>query len=358
MSNEITTTPQANDNVVVQMAAAHGFTEAEYAETLIQTIFPQRKATKQEVWAICIVANEYKLNPLTREIYAFPGKNGIIPIISADGWYTIMQRHPEFDGFKHEFIDDDKGNVVACRCIIYTKNRSHPIEVIEYVSENKRPTDPWNRQPRRMIRHRATIQAVRMGFGISAMDPEDAERIPDYESADSPVQRGRDAEASALEKARERARGKIEPKVEAKVVDITPEVEPEPVEPEPVEPEVVVEPKPEPKPVAPEPKKAAAPAKKARKAKAVKAQKDEFLTYLDDPAVDDSLISPNLPPEGEFYDEAFATMWKDDAEKLLVQLRAGAFRIPVTETAEAAPPEPEEGSAPSAAPAESVEFDL
>jgi hypothetical protein len=43
-------------------------------------------ATPEQFAAFLIVAKEYDLNPLTKEIYAFPGKGGgIVPIVSIDG---------------------------------------------------------------------------------------------------------------------------------------------------------------------------------------------------------------------------------------------------------------------------------
>ncbi|WP_032251724.1 recombinase RecT, partial [Escherichia coli] len=41
--------------------------------------------------ALLIVANQYGLNPWTKEIYAFPDKqNGIVPVVGVDGWSRII----------------------------------------------------------------------------------------------------------------------------------------------------------------------------------------------------------------------------------------------------------------------------
>ncbi|EYT19628.1 recT family protein [Acinetobacter sp. 1592897] len=45
---------------------------AELANTLVNTVF--KKATNDEFLSLLIVANQYKLNPFTKEIYAFPAK--------------------------------------------------------------------------------------------------------------------------------------------------------------------------------------------------------------------------------------------------------------------------------------------
>lgn len=348
MSQEVIA-PTKKANVVAELGALHGLTADEFAQTLVKTIFPNRQASREEMWALCIVAKEYGLNPLTRQVYAFPGKQGIVPIVSADGWYAIMNRQPNFDGIDHEFVDDEDGNVVACRATIYFKDRSRPLSCIEYVDENKRNTDPWRNQPRRMIRHRASIQAIRMAFGISAMDPEDAERIPEYHVADAAP--GDRADAKVEEDVVERARARARASVVAKAQEATGEdpVKQAQEQAEDVAAEPEAAPEPEVSTVQEEaPEKPKAAKKKAtRRSRASKAQIAEFQKYLDDDGVDDALVSPELPPDGEYFDEAFSKMWKDDAEALLKRLRAGEFRAqkaPVAVEAEGTPVEgPAEG---------------
>src|SRR5712671_2244197 len=49
--------------------------------------------TNEEMAALLVVANEYHLNPFTREIYAFRNKaGGITPIVGIDGWVRIVER--------------------------------------------------------------------------------------------------------------------------------------------------------------------------------------------------------------------------------------------------------------------------
>jgi len=143
--------------------------------TLMSTVF--KGAKDDEFVALVIVANEYQLNPLTKEIYAFPAKGGgIVPVISVDGWNTIMNRHPMFDGIEFNDIPDSEGNLLAIESIIYRKDRTRPIKVIEYLDECKRSTEPWKMMPARMLRHKALIQGARLAFGFSGIyDQDDAE---------------------------------------------------------------------------------------------------------------------------------------------------------------------------------------
>ncbi|HEY6019524.1 MAG TPA: phage recombination protein Bet, partial [Candidatus Paceibacterota bacterium] len=128
-----------------------------------------------QMTALLVVANQYGLNPFTKEIFAFPDKGGIVPVVGVDGWSRIMNNHPQFDGMDFKF-DEEAG---SCACIIHRKDRSHPISATEYLAECRRDNSPaWKSHPRRMLRHKAMIQAARLAFGFAGIyDQDEAERI-------------------------------------------------------------------------------------------------------------------------------------------------------------------------------------
>jgi phage recombination protein Bet len=147
---------------------------------VLQTVMPNKgsNVTNEQFVSFLAVANEYKLNPLTKEVYAFPAKGGgIQPIVSVDGWLKIINNHPQFDGM--EFQDSMEGTeLISVTCRIYRKDRSKPTEVTEYMAECKMGTDTWRKYPARMLRHKATIQAARYAFGLSGIiDPDEADRF-------------------------------------------------------------------------------------------------------------------------------------------------------------------------------------
>lgn len=145
--------------------------------TLQNTVFSGCR-TNEEFIALVLVANEYRLNPLLKEIYAFPSKGGgITPMVSVDGWIRMMNEHPEFDGIEFEYHNDENGDTEAIESIIYHKGRKHPIKTIEYMDECKGNTGPWTKSPRRMLRHRALIQGARIAFGFSGIVGEGDEVI-------------------------------------------------------------------------------------------------------------------------------------------------------------------------------------
>lgn len=145
---------------------------AELIDTLKATAF-KGQVSDAQMTALLVVANQYALNPWTKEIYAFPDKNnGIVPVVGVDGWSRIINSHPQFDGIEFEQQPD------SCTCIIYRKDRQRCIKVTEWMDECKRGTGPWQSHPRRMLRHKAMIQCARLAFGYGGIyDQDEAERI-------------------------------------------------------------------------------------------------------------------------------------------------------------------------------------
>lgn len=174
MSELATTTPQPRASALAVMAEKYHVEPSKLLDTLKNTVF--RGASNDELLALVVVSNEYGLNPLTKEIYAFPAKNGgIVPVVSIDGWIRMMNDHPQFDGIDYEFQHDEQGRLVSCTSIIYRKDRSHPTRVTEYLNECRRNTEPWKMESR-MLRHKATIQGARVAFGFSGITDEDEAR--------------------------------------------------------------------------------------------------------------------------------------------------------------------------------------
>ena len=123
---------------------------------------------------LCIVANQYGLNPFTNEIYAFQSrKTGkIVPIVGIDGWSRIINEHPQFDGLEVTVSPDGE----SATCTIWRKDRNRPITVTEYKRECYQTTsDVWKNFPLRMLRHKAIIQCARVAFGYTGLyDPDEA----------------------------------------------------------------------------------------------------------------------------------------------------------------------------------------
>ena len=163
-------------------------------ETLKATAF-KGQVSDAQMTALMVVANQYGLNPWTKEIYAFPDKNNsIVPVVGVDGWSRIINEHPQFDGL--DFEQDEE----SCTCIIYRKDRNHPIKVTEWMSECKRNAGPWLSHPKRMLRHKALIQGARLAFGYGGIyDQDEAERIVEVDTSTGEIVKPKAYEKPALE---------------------------------------------------------------------------------------------------------------------------------------------------------------
>lgn len=162
-------------SLIQAMASRYSIDPAKFIATLKATILP--KATDEEAQAFCMVAHEYGLNPFLKEIHAFPNKSGgITPVVGVDGWASLMNRRPEFDGIEFETQDTEDGKPHSVTARVYIKGRSRPVTVTEFYSECARGTDPWKTMPRRMLRHKALIQAARVAFGFAGIHDEDEAR--------------------------------------------------------------------------------------------------------------------------------------------------------------------------------------
>jgi phage recombination protein Bet len=199
---------QTKTSALATMAGRLSVDPNKLLDTLKATCF--KGASAEEMLVLVAVSNRYGLDPLTKQIYAFPSKGGITPVVSVDGWLHILNSQPQFDGIEFLFEDGPDGKPASVTAVVYRKDRTRPTKVTEYFAECYRPTEPWKQFPRRMLRHKAVKEAVRVAFGISGITDEDEAR----DIAKN---------AAAFEKVRVE---KVTPKIEVVEVKAEPVVEP------------------------------------------------------------------------------------------------------------------------------------
>lgn len=175
MTTELATTPAPRTSLVERTADRFGVDPKRLLPTLKATCFKGPvQASDEQMMALLIVAEQYHLNPFTKELFAYPDKGGIVPVVSVDGWARIINEHPMLDGIDFEYEPDSSG----ITCVMYRKDRGHPIRITEFLAECIRPTEPWRKSPRRMLRHKALIQCARIAFGFAGIyDDDEAQRI-------------------------------------------------------------------------------------------------------------------------------------------------------------------------------------
>lgn len=192
-------------SLTLAMAERFGVEPEHLMNALKTTVFKGRNGetpTDAQMVALLLVSQQYNLNPFTKEIYAFPTKDGgIVPIVGVDGWNRIINEHPEMDGIEfHESPDwvipeGGKPCPAWIECVIYRKDRKHATKVKEYLDEAYKPPvtkkgqygdytidSPWQTHTKRFLRHKAEIQCSRIAFGYTGIyDQDEAERIVERE---------------------------------------------------------------------------------------------------------------------------------------------------------------------------------
>jgi phage recombination protein Bet len=178
---EVQQAQQHRVSLIERMADKYHIDRRNMMRTLKATAF-KGDVTDEQMAALLIVADQHNLNPWLKEIYAFPSRQGIVPIVGVDGWARIINEHPEFDGMDFA-LSGDPGKE-AYTCTIHRKDRAHPTSVTEYMQECYRATDPWKSHPLRMLRHKAMIQCARLAFSFAGIyDPDEGERVLAAENA-------------------------------------------------------------------------------------------------------------------------------------------------------------------------------
>jgi len=80
----------------------------ELIDTLKETAF-RGQVSDSQMAALLIVADQYGLNPWTKEIYAFPDRqNGIVPVVGVDGWSRIINGNGFFPTRRQGFIKEGR----------------------------------------------------------------------------------------------------------------------------------------------------------------------------------------------------------------------------------------------------------
>lgn len=168
------TKPQPR-SILVSVATRFQMEPEAFERTLRGTVFPHN-GTREQFAAFLVVADRYKLDPITKQIYAFPAKGGgIVPVVGIDGWIHLVNSHAQMNGMEFTFEHTEDGTLISCTCRIHRKDRSMPTVITEYLDECIRNTDPW-KMKRRMLRHKALIQCARVAFGFSGIHDEDEAR--------------------------------------------------------------------------------------------------------------------------------------------------------------------------------------
>jgi hypothetical protein len=106
------------------------------------------------------------LDPLCEEISFTQYEDGQWQVfITIEGCSKLLNQHPQFNGLQftqaNTLVD---GLPEWIECSIYRKDREVPTTVREYLAEVRGENEIWKKMPRRMLRHRALQQCVRLAI--------------------------------------------------------------------------------------------------------------------------------------------------------------------------------------------------
>ena len=106
------------------------------------------------------------LDPLCEEIGFTQYDDGQWQVfITIEGCSKLLNQHPQFNGLVFTQSDTLIDGVPEwIECAIYRKDRTVPTTVREYLTEVKGENEIWRKMPRRMLRHRALQQCVRLAI--------------------------------------------------------------------------------------------------------------------------------------------------------------------------------------------------
>lgn len=143
--------------------------------------------TQADLDRLLLLSERWGLDPLNNEIYAteitpeIGKKTRVLFVVGVDGWFKIINSHPQFDGMK--FVESSPGEdalPLYFECTIFRKDRRVATSVREYMYEAHTNQGAWLTHPRRMLRHKAMVQCARACFGLGGLyEPDEAERVSD-----------------------------------------------------------------------------------------------------------------------------------------------------------------------------------
>lgn len=192
-------------SLVARMADRFNVDADKLMTTLKATAFRQRpdkqgrvyEPSNEEMMALLVIADQYRLNPFTRELFAFldPKSGAIVPVVSVDGWIRIINEQPTLRSLSFAVSQETTTHKAkTCHlwmeCRIVRSDRDEPIVIREYFDEVVRRVDfatPWDSHPNRMHHHKTLIQAARVAFGFGGIyDEDEAHRVIEGEGARVP----------------------------------------------------------------------------------------------------------------------------------------------------------------------------
>ena len=116
------------------------------------------------------------LNPFKKEVWAIKAGGRLQIMTGLQGYLSIANSHPQFDGMQVEVDDDDNPTKAIAR--VYRKDRRIPAEGVALMKEYRKETPIWRQMPRVMLTKVAKSIALREAFPQELNGTYTAEEMP------------------------------------------------------------------------------------------------------------------------------------------------------------------------------------
>ena len=150
------------DKELIKAATGLGIDEAE----LKAWVDLQIEVPAKTILTLLRMMQTLHLDPLCEEIGFTQYDDGQCQVfITIEGCSKLLNQHPQFNGLVFTQADTLIDGVPEwIECAIYRKDRTVPTTVREYLTEVRGENSIWQKMPRRMLRHRALQQCVRLAI--------------------------------------------------------------------------------------------------------------------------------------------------------------------------------------------------
>jgi hypothetical protein len=150
------------DRELARAAAGLGIDAAE----LKAWVDLQMEVPAKAILALLRSMQSLHLDPLCEEIGFTQFEDGQWQVfITIEGCSKLLNQHPQFNGLVFNQADTLIDGIPEwIECSIYRKDREVPTTVREYLTEVRGENSIWQKMPRRMLRHRALQQCVRLAI--------------------------------------------------------------------------------------------------------------------------------------------------------------------------------------------------
>lgn len=150
------------------------FTRAEVVQTVKATV--GRDLTDAELALFIEHCKATRLNPYKREVWAIKAGGRLQVMTGINGFLSIANNHPMFDGMEVEVDDDQKPTKATCK--VYRKDRRFPAVGVALLKEYGKDTPIWRQMPRVMLTKVAKSIAIREAFPMELNGLYSEEEMP------------------------------------------------------------------------------------------------------------------------------------------------------------------------------------